>query len=127
MTRLLLSLFILCWLVGSTIVCLASGPMKVTFDQTADCAFIGGWTIQYEPASLNDTTPGATATGISVANAAPLTCGAGIVTPQQFTGVGKYRIWVQAIATDGVTKSAVSNSLDVALPFAAPVLKAVAP
>ena len=100
----------------------ASGGMQAQFDQLADCPFIAGWEVAYEPVSAGGTVPGTGALGASFPNSG--TCGPNTQGAFQATGVGPHRFWLRAVAGDG-TLSPYSNSLDVTIPFAAPILRAV--
>jgi hypothetical protein len=113
-----------CWFVGNTLVCRASGPRTVTFDQVSDCTFITGWELAYEPMATAGALPSATALGFSATNISPLVCGIGAKFAYSAIGVGQYRFWLRAVASDG-TKSAYSNTVDAPLPFAAPHLVSV--
>jgi hypothetical protein len=101
----------------------AGGPVTVTFDQLADCAVVGGWELAYERAATAGATPGTAALGASIPKGA--TCGANTSGVVNSTGVGNMRFWLRAVDTTGAIKSAYSNFVEAALPFASPVLKSV--
>lgn len=116
-----------CLFVGAVAVCQATGPRLVTFDQPADCEFVAGWELAYEPVSRGTTEPSPLASGFTVASGpAPLACGPGASFVFTAAGVGDHRFWIRAVSTDG-TRSPYSNFLDAPVPFAAPVLRSVGP
>lgn len=117
-------LLILCWITNHAVFCLASGPMKVTFDQANDCAVITGWQVEFESTVTAGAVPGSKSIGVSIPNTAPLVCGSGILQTIPVSTVGLTRFWVQAVAAGGIT-SAFSNSIDVAVPFLPPHLVSV--